>query len=188
MSRVELVEPETVDDDELAGLFERIERLEGHLPDHYRAELNFPEHLTARLRSTVVLWEEGDLSMPEVQYVGVAVSQANGCANCVGAFCTALSHGLGVDDDRIRAFLAGGTDAVDDDRLAAILDYALATAAAPDAVTDAHVEALRDAGLDDRGIVQLTHLVGDFAAWNLANDALDTPYDYREVWREAASL
>jgi alkylhydroperoxidase family enzyme len=50
-------------------------------------------------------------------------------------------------------------------------------------ITDADVDGLRACGLTDKGVVQLVHLVGDFASYNRLNLALDTDYDYRDVWR-----
>jgi len=35
----------------------------------------------------------------------------------------------------------------------------------------------------NKGIVQLIHLVSDFASYNRLNLALDTEYDYRDLWR-----
>ena len=36
----------------------------------------------------------------------------------------------------------------------------------------------REVGFGDKGIVQITHLVSDFASCNRLNLALDTGYDY----------
>ena len=38
----------------------------------------------------------------------------------------------------------------------------------------------------DKGIVQLVHLVSGFAAYNRLNTALQTDYDYRDMWRAVA--
>ena len=38
----------------------------------------------------------------------------------------------------------------------------------------------------DKGIVQLVHVVSDFASYNRLNLALDTDYDYRDMWRALA--
>lgn len=184
MTRISHVEPEAVDDPELDELFAQIEELEGQIPNHFRAELNFPEYFATKLRSTIVLWQDGELSMPEIQHVGIAVSQANGCPYCTGAFCTILTHGLDADEGTVQEFLSNGTEAIEDERLATILEYALAINDDPDAIDDDDVEPLRSVGLTDRGIVQLTHLVSDFASYNRFNTALDTDYDYDDVWRE----
>jgi alkylhydroperoxidase family enzyme len=50
-------------------------------------------------------------------------------------------------------------------------------------ITDQDVEGLRTVGLTDKGIVQLIHLTSDFASYNRLNLALDTEYDYRDLWR-----
>jgi uncharacterized peroxidase-related enzyme len=188
MAHVSLVDRESVDDPDLEQMFAQIEELEGGFPSHYRAELNFPEYLKTKLRATVTLWQEGELSMPEIQHVGIAVSQANDCKNCTGAFCTVLSHGLGVDAEYVERFLREGSDVVEDERLRAILEYALLVNDDPSSVTEADIQRLREVDLTDGGIVQLTHIVSDFASWNRANDALDTDYDYEQRWLDAASL
>jgi len=56
----------------------------------------------------------------------------------------------------------------------------------PAGITDADVQALRDVGLTDKGIVQITHVVSDFGSYNRLNLALDTDYDYRAVWQQLA--
>ena len=74
------------------------------------------------------------------------------------------------------------------DRLTAILNYALQVNGDPAAVSDDQVQALRDQGLTDKGIVQLTHVVSDFSSYNTLNLALDTDYDYRDFWRDLAGF
>ena len=71
-------------------------------------------------------------------------------------------------------------------RLRALLDYALKVNLDAASITDADVDALRDVGLTDLGIVQITHIVSDFAAYNRLNLALDTDYDYRSFWQQIA--
>lgn len=184
MARVPIVEPESVDDPAVEEIFEWVTEMEGSVPNHFYLELNFPEYMKHKLRSTAVLWEEGELSMPEIQHVGIAVSKANGCEYCTGAFCTILDYGLDADTEYVMEFLENGTDALDDERLEAIVDYALTANDDPNAVTDGDVERLREVGLGDEGIVQLTHVVSDFASYNRINSALDTDYDYQEMWRD----
>ncbi|MWV41207.1 carboxymuconolactone decarboxylase family protein [Natrialba sp. INN-245] len=185
MSRVPLIEPDSVDDPAIEEIFEWVTEMEGTVPNHFYLEMNFPEYMKHKLRSTAVLWEEGELSMPEIQHVGIAVSKANGCEYCTGAFCTILDYGLEAETKYVLEFLEAGTDVLDDARLEAIVDYALIANEEPTAVTDEDVERLRDVGLGDKGIVQLTHVVSDFASYNRINSALDTDYDYQEMWREA---
>lgn len=183
MARVKIVKPETVDDPAIAGIFEWVTQMEGSVPNHFFVEMNFPEFFPAKLGATKVLWEAGELEMEEIQHVGILVSKDNGCPYCTAAFCTILNYGLGTAEDYVADLVEQGAAAVDSPRLTAILDYALKVNRDPAGVEDAQVQALRDHGLTDKGIVQLTHVVSDFASYNRLNLALQTDYDYRDLWR-----
>jgi len=186
MARVAIAKPEQVDDPAVAAIFDWVTQMEGSVPNHFYVELNFPEFFTAKLGATKVLWEAGELTMAEIQHVGILVSKANGCPYCTAAFCTILHYGMDTAEDYVASLVQGGADAVDDERLRVILDYALKVNGDAAAVTDGDVDALRAVRLGDKGIVQLTHLVSDFASYNRLNLALETDYDYRELWRQLA--
>ena len=188
MARVALPKPDTIADPAIQGIFAWVTEMEGSVPNHFFVELNFPEFFTAKLGATKVLWEMGELSLEEIQHVGILVSQANGCPYCTAAFCTILNHGLGTEESYVGELLQSGLDAVEGERLRALLEYALQVNREPAAVTDALVDSLRSQGLSDKGIVQLTHVVSDFASYNTLNLALDTDYDYRDFWRELAGF
>lgn len=187
MARVSIEKPESVDDPAIEGIFAWVTEMEGSVPNHFYAELNFPEFFKAKLGATKVLWEAGELTMEEIQHIGILVSQDNGCEYCTAAFCTILNVGLGSADDYVKGLLENGTDAIDGSRLSAILDYALQVNRSAKDVTDEQVERLRSEGLTDKGLVQLTHIVSDFASYNNLNLALQTDYDYRDFWRQIAS-
>ena len=188
MARVALPKPEQITDPAVEGIFAWVTEMEGSVPNHFYVELNCPEFFTARLGATKVLWEMGELTMEEIQHVGILVSQANGCPYCTAAFCTILNHGLGTAEDYVGNLLQQGLGAVEGERLRSLLEYALQVNNDPGAVTDAQIDALRHHGLTDKGIVQLTHVVSDFASYNTLNLALDTDYDYRDFWKELAGF
>ena len=188
MARVALPKPEQITDPAVEGIFAWVTEMEGSVPNHFYVELNFPEFFTAKLGATKVLWEMGELTMEEIQHVGILVSQANGCPYCTAAFCTILNYGLGTAEDYVGNLLQQGLDAVNGDRLKSLLAYALQVNNDPGAVSDAQVDALRQHGLTDKGIVQLTHIVSDFSSYNTLNLALDTDYDYRDFWKELAGF
>ena len=188
MARVALSKPEQITDPAVEGIFAWVTEMEGSVPNHFYVELNFPEFFTAKLGATKVLWEMGELTMEEIQHVGILVSQANGCPYCTAAFCTILNYGLGTAEDYVGNLLQQGLDAIDGDRLKSLVAYALQVNNDPGAVSDAQVDALRQHGLTDKGIVQLTHVVSDFSSYNTLNLALDTDYDYRDFWKELAGF
>lgn len=186
MTRVQMPDPSAFDDPVIEAICAWVTQMESAVPNHFRVELNFPEYFTAKLGSTKVLWEAGELSMTEIQHVGIAVSKANGCPYCTAAFCTILNYGLDTDEEYVERFVSDGLDAVDDQRTRTLVAFALAANDDPQGITDDDVEELRRIGLSDTGIVQLVHLVSDFASYNRINQVLDTDYDYRDVWRELA--
>jgi uncharacterized peroxidase-related enzyme len=121
--------------------------------------------MKAKLGSTKVLWETGELSMEEIQHVGIVVSRANGCHYCTAAFCTILNYGLEADEEYVKDIAAKGPTAVTEERTRTIVEFAEKVNAEPTAVTDEDVDELRTLGLTDKGIVQLVHLVSDFASY-----------------------
>lgn len=186
MARVAIVKPHFVDDPVIQEIFRWVTEMEGAVPNHFYVEMNFPEYLKAKLGSTKILWQTGELSLPEIQHVGILVSRANGCPYCTAAFCTILNYGLNVEEDYVKDLVSRGSEGVQDTRLKTILDFALKTNSAPSSVSDEDIDRLRAVGLSDKGIVQLVHLVSDFASYNRLNLALQTDYDYRDLWRTTA--
>jgi uncharacterized peroxidase-related enzyme len=183
MTRVRLVKPDTVDDPVIQQIFEWVTKLEGAVPNHFYVEMNFPELLKAKLGTSRVLWEMGELNMEEIQHIGILVSRDNGCPYCTAAFCTILNYGLGTPEEYVERLVAEGSAAVGDQRLRTLLEFVGKVNREARSITDGDVDGLRAVGLTDKGIVQLIHLVSDFASYNRLNLALDTEYDYRDLWR-----
>jgi uncharacterized peroxidase-related enzyme len=186
MARVKIVKPDVVDDPVVQEIFNWVTEMEGAVPNHFYIELNFPEYMKAKLGSSKILWQMGELTLPEIQHVGILVSRANGCPYCMAAFCTILNYGLDTAEDYVQSLVTQGSAAVSDGRLKTILDFALRANSNPKAVTDEDIDRLRSVGLSDKGIVQLVHVVSDFASYNRLNLALKTDYDYQDMWRTVA--
>lgn len=73
-----------------------------------------------------------------------------------------------------------------DKRLKTIVQFALKINADGRSATEADIMRLREVGLTDRELVQLVHLVSDFASYNRLNLVLQMDYDYRDSWRRLA--
>ena len=186
MAFVKIVKPEIVDDPVVREIFEWVTQMEGAVPNHFYVEMNFPEFFKAKLGATKVLWQLGELTLDEIQYVGIAVSKANGCPYCTAAFCTILNYGLNTGEDQVKKFVVEMENALSDPRQKCIVTFALKVNATPANITEEDIAGLRRIGLTDKGIVQLVHLVSDFASYNRLNLALRTDYDYRDLWRHLA--
>ena len=87
-----------------------------------------------------MLWDAGELEMNEIWYIGILVSQRNGCAYCTAALCAILNHGLGESEGLVSEFLQKGTENVNNARHKHILEYALKVNNEPAAVTDADTD------------------------------------------------
>ena len=186
MARVRIAKPEKIDDPVIQEIFDWVTQMEGAVPNHFYVEMNFPEFFKAKLGATKILWQMGELSIAEIQHVGIAVSKANGCPYCTAAFCTILNHGLKTNEEQVKRFVLEGSKTISDERLLTIVDLALKMNTDAAGVTDQDIQKLRKIGMTDKGIVQLCHLVSDFASYNRLNLALQTDYDYRDMWRELA--
>jgi uncharacterized peroxidase-related enzyme len=186
MTLVNTAKPAEVHDPQTREIFDWVTQMEGAVPNHFYVELNFPEFFKAKLAATKVLWQLGELRMDEIQYVGIAVSKANGCPYCTAAFCTILNNGLKTEEGKVKKFVQQMGEALPDERGKAIVSFALKVNADPRTVTNQDLAKLRQVGLTDKGIVQLVHLVSDFASYNRLNIALQTDYDYRDLWRRLA--
>lgn len=184
MARVELLDPRESEDRDIQEICDWVTEMEGAVPNHFYVEMNFPEFFKAKLAATKVLWQCGELSLSEIQHVGIAVSKANSCSYCTAAFCTILNYGMKTDEDYTKSFLEDGVDVILDDRLKALLNFALKVNKEMHDITDEDTDGLRTVGLSDKGIVQLVNLVSDFASYNRLNLALQTDYDYRDMWRQ----
>ncbi len=77
----------------------------------------------------------------------------------------------------VRSLLDDPAKATLPPRSRAMVDYALKLTDTPAAVRRADVEALRTAGLDDRGILDVAQVVGYFAFVNRLADGLGVPLE-----------
>ncbi len=186
MARVKIAKPDTVDDEVVQDIFDWVTEAEGAVPNHFYVEMNFPEFFKAKLGATRTLWDAGELDMNEIQHIGVVVSKENGCPYCTAAFCTILTHALGAADEYVESLIKNADEAVDGERLQTLLYFAIKVNRDAAGITDEDVERLRTVGLTDKGIVQIVHVVSDFASYNRLNLALDTDYDYKDMWRTLA--
>ena len=178
MARVPLVKVDEINDPEILGIFAWVIEMEGKVPNHFAIEMNFPELMKSKLGFTKVLWETGELSMDEIQHVGILISKANNCRYCTGAFCTILVHGLDGDKSYAEQLVTDGSVSITDHRLLAIVDFAGKVNENASTVNDEDIENIKSHGLTNKGVIQLIHLVSDFASYNRLNLALDTDYDY----------
>lgn len=189
MARVEPVDMHGAEDPELREFAPKVARPDGSIGGHFAAEAHFPAVMRNVYRARRALARDGDLGNRLFVELAVAVSMANRCAYCVGAYSSQLSAELGGDAtarDFQRDVVAGDLSG----READVVGFALSVLDRPGAVTDADFDRLREAhGFTDKTFVELLYVVNVVSGYNRLTLALDLEYDHEfpEEWaREAA--
>lgn len=107
----------------------------------------------------------------------MAVANANSCEYCLAAH-TALGRKAGASSDEMAAAQVGEAT---DPRTQSALTFALKVVRDRGAVTDADVAALKTAGFDDEGVVEVIAHVALNLFTNYVNVALNVPVDFPAV-------
>lgn len=175
MSNVPLVDRETATGT-VKEQFDQIQAAFGGVPAMFRAVANSPAALTSMWSSFGALGG-GTLGSAIGEQIAVAVANRNSCEYCLAAH-TALGRKAGVSKDALTAAQAGESD---DPRTAALLAFALKLVEERGQVTPIDVQALREQGVDDAGIVELIAQVALNLFTNYVNIALDVPIDFPTV-------
>ena len=107
-----------------------------------------------------------ELSRPEREMIALHVSRLNDCEYCVGSHRAVLG-GHGVDGVTIAAAEAGS---LAEGRMAPVLVFAARLTRSPGAVTQADIDALRDAGWSDQAVEDVINVVALFSFLNRLAD------------------
>jgi uncharacterized peroxidase-related enzyme len=138
---------------------------------YYRLLLHDPAALLERTRLfNAVMYSQGGLRRPERELASVAVSRINGCVFCASVHGR-LHAQLTKSPATMERIFAEGVETALDERDRAIVDYAVRLTRAPHDLGAADLAPLRQAGLSDLELLDLTHVVAMFA-W--ANRLLET--------------
>lgn len=148
----------------------------GTIPAMFAAVANSPAALASMWGSFGALGG-GRLAGKLGEQVAVAVADRNRCHYCLAAH-TLLGQKAGATEEEMAQAQAGHSS---DPRTAAALAFALKVVDRRGDVSEADVAALREAGFDDEGIVELLAHVALNVYTNYVNIALDVPVDFPAV-------
>lgn len=117
-----------------------------------------PDILGARTRTDKDIFYNPQAGLPraERELAAAATSRSNGCIYCASVHARFASHFSGRTAD-VQRLLDEGTGASLDARWDAIVAASVALTATPVAFDATHVDALRNAGLDDLAIADVIH-------------------------------
>ena len=116
--------------------------------------------------------------------IGLAVSEVNGCDYCLGVHSFTAEHMAKLSADEIMIARQG--HAIDPKRHAAV-QFARTVIASRGKVSDADVQAVRDAGYTDANVIEIVALVAMFSLTNFFNNVFDPEKDFPAV-RPAGSV
>lgn len=166
--------PETGElDEDLQTYFAICQEKLGMVPNVLRSYAVVPERLRAfiAMYNELMLSETG-LSKLDREMIATVVSSENKCFYCV------VAHGAGVrelsGDPALGELMAINYRAADlSPRQRAMLDFAVKMTQAPDTVEEADRQALRDAGFEERDIMDIASVSAFFNMTNRVSTALD---------------
>ncbi|PKP84684.1 MAG: alkylhydroperoxidase [Alphaproteobacteria bacterium HGW-Alphaproteobacteria-2] len=158
-------------DNRLKPIYDRIRGADGHIDNIMMAHSLRPHTMEGHMALYKSVLHHARNATPKwfLEALGVWVSLINRCGYCVAHHSAGLSRL--VEPARAEAILAaleaGETGApVFDGREAAALGYAAALTATPPATAETHVAAMRAAGWEDAGILEVNQVVAYFAYAN----------------------
>jgi len=168
-------------DDELRALYDEIIDTRGKLSNILKVHSLNPAALADHLQLyDTLLFGKSDLRRAEREALAVVVSAANDCTYCVQHHGEALAAYW--DDDRVEQLAADHTALGSlDDRLRAACDVAARLTRQPDAMTEAHVDRLRDAGWSDRSVLDIVLITAYFNFVNRIATGLGVAVTAEEV-------
>ncbi len=175
MSRVNVVDPKSAQG-EARELLDAVQAQLGVTPAFIRVLANSP----AALRGFLGLYAGvggGSLDAKTVERIALTVAQENACEYCVSAH-TAIGRNVGLSVEEIMAARAGRSA---DAKASAAVAFARSLVENAGAVSAAEVQALRDAGYDDAGIVDIIVTVSLNVLTNFLGKATKVEIDFPRV-------
>lgn len=155
--------PETEAEGELAKLYERVGNPDGTVDNVMTIHALNPETLRTHFEMyTSAMHRPSPLTRAEREMVAVIVSRLNGCAYCLAHHHAGLARRLGDDRAAVADGLRDGVIGNLTDRQQTMIAFAMKLTESPRTMAQADVQSLRDAGLDDRAILDLTQCIGYF--------------------------
>ena len=148
--------------------------------DYYLFLVHQPEVLKQRsVAFNAIMYAPGGMPRAERELGATVVSRINGCVYCASVHAQRFEQ-LAKRTDAIVEVFNDPHTAGTSERERAIVQFSIALTRAPDKVTSADIQALKDVGLTEAEILDLMHSVAIFA-WanrlmlNLGEPVFDQP-------------
>src|SRR5260370_23613650 len=161
---------------ELKEQFEAMRKNLGFVPNSILIMQRKPKLAKALAQMTAAVWDpEGEVDRGFKRIVAHVASRAAGCQYCMAHTAGGALH-FGVEDKKLAAVWEYQTSPLYSTAERATLDFAIAAASVPNAVTDAMFAQLRKPWTEEH-IVEIVGVVSLFGFLNRWHDTMATPLD-----------
>ena len=151
----------------LADLYNRYGNTDGTVDNVLKVHSLNPESLEAHCALYVQSCHRpSPVTRAEREIIGVAVSRANRCTYCQTHHAAGLRRLLPEDRKHIADDVFDGNHENLTPRERAMVEYALALTTRPGSIAQSDIDALRNAGLEDREILDVAQVCAYFAYAN----------------------
>ncbi len=174
MSRLDPLPPETTP--ELKNYFDFFLGTLGFTPNSVLTMQRKPKLVQAFAQlNAAVMDPEGEVDLSFRRLIGHVASQASGCLYCQ-AHTLLGAHNFGVSEEKLADVWQYSTSPLFTEKERLALDFALAAASQPNAVTDELFEHMKQHWSDSQ-IVEILGVVAMFGFLNRWNDSMATPLE-----------
>lgn len=174
MSRLDPLPPETTP--ALKAHFDFFLSTLGFTPNSVLTMQRKPKLVEAFAQlNAAVMDPTGEVDLGFRRLIGHLASKASGCLYCQAHTLLGAAN-FGVSEDKLAAIWTYDTSPLYDDKERVALEFALAAASQPNAVTDELFERLR-AHWSEAQIVEILGVVAMFGFLNRWNDSMATPLE-----------
>ncbi len=181
MSRINVIEANDANTEQTA-LYDAITEQLGVVPNFLKVFANSPEALKAFLGLHGIAGA-GSLEAQTRERIALALAEQNSCQYCASAH-TAIGRKAGLDNEEMEANRAGGSS---DAKAAAAVTFARSLVEHTGEVTNAEIQAVRDAGYNDSDIVEIITHVGMNILTNILAKASRVEIDFPKVELQKAA-
>ena len=176
MARMDPLAIEDCSDPELRELLEHFVRTLGFVPNSLLTMQRVPGLAKAVVQMNKAVFDpKGRVDLGLKRLVGHMASAASGCQYCKAHTAVSATR-AGVDEQKMAAVYEYSTSELFTDAERAALDFALAAASVPNAVTDESYGELA-AHWTEEEIVEILGVVCMFGVLNRWNDSMATPLE-----------
>jgi len=161
---------------ELREQFETMKKNLGFVPNSILIMQRKPKLAKALAQLTAAIWDpEGEVDRGFKRLVAHVASRAAGCRYCMAHTAGGALH-FGIEDRKLAAVWDYQTSPLFNEAERATLDFAVAAAQVPNAVTDDQFAELRKHWSEEQ-IVEIVGVISVFGFLNRWNDTLATPLE-----------